>query len=199
MDLRGERKKMNMRKIILFNLVTLDGFFEGLNGEIDWHNVDEEFNAFAIDQLNSADGLLFGRVTYQLMASYWPTPAATTDDPIVANKMNTMSKIVFSKTLEKVEWNNTRLVKEHAAEEISKLKQQPGRDLFLFGSATLAATLIQNGLIDEYRIMVNPVILGSGRPLFKGIQEKLNLKLLKTKTFQNGNVLLYYQPGKKDL
>ncbi len=181
-----------MRKVIMFNMVTLDGFFEGPTGEIDWHHVDEEFNQFAGDQLDSAGGLLFGRVTYQLMAGYWPTPAATTNDPVIAGKMNAIPKIVFSKTLQKAEWNNTQLVKDDVAGEVAKLKRQPGQDLFLFGSADLAVTLTQNGLIDEYRLMVNPVVLGSGKPLFKGV--KLNLKLLKTKTFGNGNVLLYYQP-----
>ena len=185
-----------MRKVILFNLVTLDGFFEGPNGEIDWHNVDEEFNEFAVHQVNTADGLIFGRVTYELMASYWPTPAAQADDPIVAEKMNTMPKIVFSRTLNTVEWNNTRLVKGDAAEEISKIKQQPGKDLLIFGSADLASNLTNLGLIDEYRIMVNPVVLGKGNPLFKDIKEKLNLRLLRTKTFSNGNVLLYYEPVK---
>jgi dihydrofolate reductase len=186
-----------MRKVILFDMATLDGFFAGPNGEIDWHRVDEEFNEFAIAQLDSADGLLFGRVTYQGMASYWPTDMARTDDPIVAGKMNTLPKIVFSRTLDKVEWNNTRLVKGNVEEEISKLKQQPGQDWLLFGSADLASTLTNLGLIDEYRIMVNPVVLGSGQPLFKGMKEKLNLKLTSAKTFRNGNVLLCYQPAEK--
>jgi len=185
-----------MRKVILFNMVTLDGFFEGPNGEIDWHNADEEFNEFAVDQVKSADGLIFGRVTYELMASYWPTPAAQADDPMVAEKMNTMPKIVFSRTLDKVEWNNTRLVKGDAVKEISQLKQEPGKDLLIFGSADLASNLTNLGLIDEYRIMVNPVVLGKGNPLFKDIKEKLNLRLLRTKTFSNGNVLLYYEPVK---
>ena len=185
-----------MRKVILFNMVTLDGFFEGPNGEIDWHNADEEFNEFAVHQVNTADGLIFGRVTYELMASYWPTPAAQADDPIVAEKMNTMPKIVFSRTLNTVGWNNTRLVKGDAAEEISKIKQQPGRDLLIFGSADLASNLTNLGLIDEYRIMVNPVVLGKGKPLFKDIKGKLNLRLLRTRNFSNGNVLLYYEPVK---
>jgi len=188
-----------MRKIILFNMVTLDGFFEGPNGEIDWHNVDAEFNEFAIDQLNSADGLLFGRVTYQLMANYWPTPSAIKDDPVVAGLMNRLPKMVFSRTLAKAEWNNTRLVKgaERVAEEIARLKQQPGKDWLLFGSADLASTLTPLGLIDEYRIMVNPVVLGGGKPLFRGVKQKLNLKLVNAKTFRSGNVLLYYQPDGK--
>jgi len=188
-----------MRKVFLFMMVTLDGFFEGPNHEIDWHNVDEEFNEFAIHQLNEeVDTLLFGRVTYEGMASYWPTQFAKENDPIVADKMNTVPKIVFSKTLEKAEWDNSRLVKEHIAEEVSKLKQQPGKDLAIFGSSDLAVSFIQMGLIDELRIMVNPVVLGSGKPLFNGIHEKLNLKLLKTRTFRSGNVLLYYQPITKE-
>jgi dihydrofolate reductase len=184
---------MTMRKMILFNMATSDGFFAGPNGEIDWHNVDDEFNEFAIDQLNSAGGLLFGRKTYQVMESYWPTPAALEGDPIVADKMNNLSKIVFSRTLDKADWNNTRLVKNNIAEEISKLKQQPGKDLYLFGSADLAVTLIQRGLIDEFRVMVNPVVLGEGLALFQDVHQKLNLKPLKARTFRNGNVLLYYQ------
>ena len=183
-----------MRKVFLFMMVTLDGFFEGPNQEIDWHNVDEEFNEFAIHQLDDVDTLLFGRVTYQLMASYWPTPLAKENDPIIADKMNTVPKIVFSKTLEKVEWNNSRLVKGNIAEEVLQLKQQQGRDLAIFGSSALTVSLLQMGLVDELRIMVNPVVLGNGKPLFKGIHHKLNLKLLKTKTFRSGNVLLYYQP-----
>jgi dihydrofolate reductase len=186
-----------MRKLILFNLISVDGFFAGPNGEIDWHNVDEAFSDFAIDQLNSTDGLLFGRVTYQMMASYWPSPDAVKDDPIVAGKMNALPKFVFSRTLDKAEWNNTRLVKENAAEEISKLKNQPGKDLFLFGSADLASSLTPRGLIDEYRILVNPVVLGQGKPLFKNARERLHLKLASTRTFPSGNILLVYQPDVK--
>ena len=185
-----------MRKIILFNMITLDGYFAGPGGEIDWHNVDEEFNDFAIEQLNSADGLIFGRLTYQLMASYWPTPAALNDDPIVAARMNSIPKIVFSRTLAEAEWSNTRLVKGNLVEEIPKLKQQPGKDYYIFGSADLATTFIENGLIDEYRIIVNPVVLGAGMPLFKDIKSRLNLKLIKARTFRSGNVLLYYEPVK---
>jgi dihydrofolate reductase len=186
-----------MRKIILFNMVTLDGFFAGPNGEIDWHNVDAEFNEFAIAQLNSADGLVFGRATYQMMASYWPTPTAIENDPVVANRMNSLLKIVVSRTLKSAEWNNSKLVKENVAEEISKLKQQAGKNLLLFGSADLASTWTRLGLIDEYRLMVNPVVLGKGSPMFRDIDQKLDLKLLNTKTFRSGNVLLYYEPVRK--
>jgi dihydrofolate reductase len=185
-----------MRKVFVFNLVTLDGYFEGPKREIDWHNVDAEFNEYAIDMLNSVDTLIFGRVTYELMTNYWPTPAAKKDDPIVAEKMNTLPKIVFSRTLEKVEWNNTRLVKDNIEEEIQKMKRQPGKDMALLGSGSILTELAPLGLIDEYRIMVNPVVLGSGNPMFKGIKDRLNLRLLKIRTFKSGNVLLYYEAAK---
>jgi dihydrofolate reductase len=186
-----------MRSLFSFNMVTLDGFFEGPNREIDWHNVDTEdgeFNQFAIEQMDAVDTLLFGRVTYQLMASYWPTPTALEGDPIVAGLMNRLPKVVVSRTLDKAEWNNTRLIKDHIAEEVLSLKQQPGKDIALFGSATLMSTLIQMDLIDEHRIMVNPVILGDGNPLFKKTKDRQSLKLIRTRTFRSGNVLLCYQP-----
>lgn len=183
-----------MRKVTLFNFITLDGFFEDENRSIEWHNVDDEFNEFAIEQLNTTDLLLFGRITYQLMASYWPTPDSVADDRVVAKKMNSLPKIVFSRTLEKAEWENTRLVKENIREEIEKLKNLPGKDIFIFGSAELASTLREMGLIDEYRIMVNPVVIGSGKPLFLNINKKFNLKLLRSRVFKSGNVLLSYEP-----
>jgi dihydrofolate reductase len=124
-------------------------------------------------------------------------PTAIENDPIIAGKMNSIAKIVFSKTLEKSDWNNTRLIKENIPEEVSKLKTQPGKDMAIFGSSDLALTFIQHGLIDEYRIMVNPTALGSGKSLFSGMHDKLNLKLVKTKVFNSGNVLLTYQPAKK--
>jgi dihydrofolate reductase len=182
-----------MSKVILFNLMTMDGFFEGENGNIDWHMVDEEFNDFSVDQVEYAEGLIFGRKTYELMASYWPTPAAIGDDPDVANHMNNISKIVFSRSLNQVNWQNTRLVKDDAVAAVRQLKAQSARDWFIFGSASLASSLIPHGLIDEYRIMVNPVILGAGRPLFQNIQAPIELKLINSRIFGNGNVLLYYK------
>ena len=132
------------------------------------------------------------------MANYWPSPAAAKDDPIIADRMNNLPKIVFSKTLEKVEWKNSRLVKENIAKEISKLKRQPGKDMVIYGSGSIVSALAQAGLIDEYRIFVNPIVLGSGKPLFKDIKNRLNLKLLNTKTFGNGLVLLCYRPEEKN-
>ena len=174
-------------------MVSLDGFFEGTNHDISWHNVDAEFNDLAIEFLQTIDTLLFGRVTYQLMAGYWPTAIGKRDDPIIAGHMNRLSKLVVSNSLKKADWENSKLLKGNVVEEIRKLKQQPGKDIAIFGSANLAKTLIPAGLIDEYRIMVAPVVLGKGRTLFEGLQNKMNLKLVKTQSFKNGNVLLCYQ------
>jgi dihydrofolate reductase len=181
-----------MRRLILFNMMTLDGFFEGPDRNIDWHVADEEFNQFAIEQLEEVGAILFGRVTYELMAGYWPTPQAIADDTVVAGKMNEIPKIVFSKTLDAAEWNNTRLVKGDLEQEIARLKQQPGRDLIIFGSADLASALTSLGLINEYRIMVNPWILGAGTPLFRDVKRRL--RLIRSRTFASGNVLLCYGP-----
>jgi dihydrofolate reductase len=186
-----------MRKIFVFIMVSLDGFFEGPDHELDWHNVDAEFNKFAAEQLNEVDTLLFGWKTYELMAGFWPTGAAKQDSPVIAEKMNALPKIAFSRKERKVEWHNTRLITGNVGGEIMKLKNQPGKNIAIFGSSNLCVNLIQMGLIDEFRIMVNPVVLGRGHTLFHGINDKLSLKLLKTRTFNSGNVLLYYQPAKK--
>jgi len=176
----------------MFNMMTLDGFFEGPNRDIRWHNVDAEFNSFAVEQLDEIDTLLFGRVTYELMAGYWPTPTALRNDPVVAGRMNSISKLVFSRTLRKVEWSNSRLVNENAAQEIEKLKRLPGKDMAIFGSSDLTTSLMGTGLIDELRIMLNPVVLGNGKPLFT--EGTRVLKLIRSRTFRSGNVLLSYKP-----
>ena len=183
-----------MRKLFAFNLISLDGFFEGPDQDINWHNVDEEFNEFAIEQTSAVGALLFGRVTYQLMESYWPTADALKNDPAIAGIMNSVPKLVFSRTLEKAEWNNTRIVKENIEQEILNLKKQPGKDLAVFGSANLLSALVQMDLVDEHRVMVNPVLLGNGNPLFKSMEARVNLRLLKSRTFKSGNILLYYEP-----
>ena len=173
-------------------MVSLDGFIEGPKRELDWHVWDEEMEKEAHQTLDSVDAMLLGRVAYQLFADYWPTAKDS-----IAPKLNQLPKIVFSKTLEKVEWNNSGLFRGNIAEEITNAKCQPGRDLILYGGADIATTFMRLGLIDEYRIIVNPVILGSGKPLFKNVKDGMNLKLLKTKTFKCGNVTLYYQPDNK--
>jgi dihydrofolate reductase len=182
-----------MRNLFLFMMVTLDGFFEGPGQSINWHNVDEEFNDFALNQLDEIDTLLFGRVTYEGMASYWPTAVAIENDPIVAGKMNSMPKIVFSRTLQTADWENSRLVKDNIAGEVQRLKEQEGRELAIFGSSDLTTSLLQMGLVDELRIMVNPVVLGQGKRLFEGIDKELHLQLLATTAFRSGNVLMRYR------
>lgn len=188
-----------MRKVFLLMMVSLDGFFEGENHDLSWHNVDGEFNEFAAQMLSEVGTLMFGRRTYELMAGFWPTAKPSDpNDAIVAEKMNTLPKIVFSTTMKKVEekpsWKNVKLAKDNVAEEVQKLKQQPGEDIAVLASSNLCISLIKMGLIDEFRIMVNPVVIGNGTPLFHGIQEKFKLKLLNTRTFNSGNVLLTYQP-----
>jgi dihydrofolate reductase len=187
-------KENAVRKVILFNMVSLDGFFEGPGHDIDWHNVDQEFNNFAIEQLDIAGTLIFGRVTYEMMASFWPSALAIETDPEVAERMNRLSKLVFSHTLAQADWQNTRLVKGDPVAEITRLKNEPGGNMFVFGSANLSATLIAHGLIDEFRVIINPLILGSGTPLFQGIAERIQLRLTHSRIFSNGNVMLFYQP-----
>jgi dihydrofolate reductase len=186
-----------MRSLFMFNLVSLDGYFEGPGRDISWHNVDTEFNDYAVSMLDSVDTLLFGRVTYELMAGFWPTPEAMKNDPLVATRMNSLSKIVFSRTLDRADWRNTRLVKNGIGETVWELKQQPGMDVALLGSGSIVAALAQQGLIDEFRIMVNPVVLGRGTPLFKGVSSRLDLKLAETRAFKSGNVLLRYEPARR--
>lgn len=185
-----------MRKLLFQMMVSLDGYFEGPDQSIDWHRVDEEFNEYAIDLLSNVDTLVFGRITYEGMASYWPTSEAIAGDPLVAGRMNSLPKIVVSRTMDKADWENSRLVKDNVAEELRSLKAQPGEDLVVLGSSNLAASLMKDNLIDEYRIIVNPVVLGGGRSLFEGAQPQ-GLKLDKTRVFESGNVMLTYVPVEK--
>ena len=179
-----------MRKVRWQMMMSLDGFMEGPNREIDWFVTDEEFGQYILEMGKSIDTILFGRVTYQMMAQYWPS----SKEP-EAPMMNDLPKIVFSRTLDKVEWKNSRLAKGNVAEEVAKLKQQPGKDIAMFGSANLASTFMRLGLIDEYRIFINPVVLGRGNPMFKDTKDRTALKLLKAQPFRSGNLLLYYQPA----
>ena len=181
-----------MRKLIMWNLVTLDGFFEGPKSwDIDWHDTvwGDELEQYAIEQSKSTGMLLFGRVTYEGMASYWPTQKGE-----VADFMNTIPKVVFSTTLKKADWNNTRLVTGNVPEEVAKLKRQPGKTLFVFGSADLSSTLLKHGLFDELDLAVTPLLLGRGKPLFKESPDRLKLKLLEARPLKSGGVILRYEP-----
>jgi dihydrofolate reductase len=185
-----------MRKVIASNFMTLDGFFAGPDGDLDWFVWDGEIAEYMKQQFDAIDTILFGRVTYQLMEGYWPTASPPEEDPVIIEAMNTLPKVVFSTTLEKVEWHNSRLVRNNIAEEIAKMKQAPGKDMVIFGSGTIVSALTRSGMIDEYRIFVNPVVLGSGKPMLTGLNERLKMKLLSTRTFQCGVVLLRYVPAR---
>lgn len=171
-------------------MVSADGYFEGKNNDITWHRVDKEIKDFIIRQASGADTILFGRKTYQLMENFWQSERAIETDPEVAAIMNNYTKIVFSKNLEKVSWNNTVLIKENLEEYLDHLKSTSTKDIMIFGSADLCQTLIDKNFIDEFRLMINPVVLGGGRTMFENI--KMELQLLKTKVFGNGNILCQY-------
>jgi dihydrofolate reductase len=184
-----------MRRLAVFNSVTLDGYFAGSGGDISWAhtgNEDAEWNAFVEGNAAGGGVLLFGRITYELMASFWPTPNAKKSYPVMADRMNELPKFVFSRTLDKASWNHTTLVKGDLAEEVRKLKNQPGEPMVILGSGSIVSQLAQAGLIDEYQVVVVPVALGKGRTMFEGVKEKRTLKLTGTRTFGNGNVFLSY-------
>jgi len=184
-----------MRRLSVFNSVTVDGYFTDKNGDMSWaHKQDDpEWNAFTAENAKSGGELLFGRVTYDLMASFWPTPAAAKIAPEVAENINNAKKVVFSRSMEKAEWNNTRVIKGDLAGEIRKLKEQPGDGLVLMGSGSIISQIALESVIDEYQMVVNPIALGKGRTMFDGIKDKLNLTLTSTRAFKNGNVLLSYK------
>jgi dihydrofolate reductase len=195
-------KENKMRKVILFMHVSLDGFIAGPNGELDWTVTDDEMNDDLLPDLpRTVDTALLGRVAYQDLANYWPSaatnPSSSKGEIAFAHWIDKAPKIVFSKTLEKVEWQNSRIVKGNIAEEIATLKQQEGQDLVLFGGVGIAQTFMQHGFIDEYRLVVHPVLLGSGKSLFQDIKNRIHLKLVNTKAFRSGAILLHYQSDKK--
>jgi len=181
-----------MRKLIMWNVMTLDGFFEGnQNWDLEFHNLvwGKELEKLSLEQLHAADYLVFGRVTYEGMAAYW-----TQETGEIADLMNCIPKLVISRTLKSADWNNTTLISGNASAEIKKIKEQGDRDMYVFGSADLSETLINDNLFDEYRIAIAPVILGSGRPLFKGSSSKKNLSLTSSQQLEKGGVVLRYIP-----
>lgn len=181
-----------MARLIMWNLMTLDGYVEGPNRDISWH-LDvwgEELERFSIEQGNAAGGLLFGRLTYELMANYWPGEKGE-----IADFMNALPKFVFSRTLTRSDWTNTRMFNGDVPGTVVRLKQDTPKDIFLFGSANLAASLIPHGLIDEFRIGITPHLLGAGTPLFKQSQDRRKLKLIDSKPLSNGTIILRYVPA----
>lgn len=186
-----------MRKLIMWNLITLDGFFEGTKPwDLEFHNDvwGDDLERFVKEQTKLIGTLLFGRATYEGMAAYWTS--VKDENAETAYFMNNVPKVVVSTTLRKADWKNSRLINANAVEEVKKLKQQTGMDIYIFGSAKLSASLMEQGLIDEYRIGLTPVILGAGTPLFQSPLEKLNLELIKVQPMDKGFVVLYYRPKK---
>jgi dihydrofolate reductase len=185
-----------MRKLIVFDQISLDGRFTDAHGDMSWaHRSDPEWNEFVAGNAAGGGMLLFGRVTYEMMMSFWPTPAAFEAMPVVAKQMNDLPKVVFSRTLAKATWKNTRLVKGDLPAEVRKLKAESAQDLAIMGSGSIVAQLAPLGLVDEYQLVVNPIALGNGRTMFDGIPSHLRFGLHGTRTFRNGNVLLTYRPA----
>jgi dihydrofolate reductase len=186
-----------MPRLVVFNHLSVDGRFVDRNGDMHWakDGDDEEFNAFGSENARGGGTLVFGRVTYELMAGFWPTRQAIESLPIVAERMNNGPKIVFSRTLDRASWNNTELIKEDLVTEMRKRKDGPGDGLVVLGSGTVVAQLAQAGLVDEYQLVLNPVALGGGRTMFDGLRKTLRLRLTRSRVFRSGKVFLCYEPG----
>jgi dihydrofolate reductase len=188
-----------MGKLTVFNTVSLDGYFTDPGGDMSWaHQVkeDAEWNAFVEKNAGSGGMLLFGRVTYDLMRSYWPTPTALKAYPVVARRMNEMPKVVFSRTVEQPTWSNTIVVNDGMSDEVRRLKRESESDMTILGSGSVVQQLTDDRLIDEYHFVVTPIVLGAGRTMFAGIRDRLALRRLRSRTFTNGNVLVSYAAGR---
>jgi len=187
-----------MAKLGVFNMVSLDGYIADRNGDMGWAHrdpLDAEWNAFTAENASGEGVLVFGRVTYELMVKWWPTPQAAQAMPVVAERMNALQKIVFSRSLKRASWQNTRLVNGDLVAEMRKLKQGPGPDMVILGSGSIVGQLADAGLIDDYQIAVNPVVLGKGKTMFEAVTHTLALKLTGSRVFANGSVVLRYQPA----
>jgi dihydrofolate reductase len=185
-----------VRKVTVFNHTSLDGYFADANGDMSWahRNADAEWNQYSAE--NAEQGVadfLFGRRTYEMMASFWPSPQGMKSEPKIAERMNSAKKLVFSRTLDKATWNNTTLVKEDLIGYVRKLKSEAGQDLMIFGSGTIVSQLTQERLIDSYTVVVNPLVVGSGKNMFDGVREQARLKLVDSRAFKNGNMVLSYE------
>lgn len=185
-----------MRKVVMFNFVSMDGYFAGVDGDITWHPVDKEFDSFAGEFITQFDAALFGRITYDLFADYWPTavddPNTSPEDRAIAKALNDMTKIVVSSTEPKTGWQGTEWWPDITAQKVTELKQQDGKNIVIYGSGTIVKQLTDIGVIDEYHVIVGPLVLGAGKLLFEGVQPR-QLELMNTKTFASGNVLLSYR------
>lgn len=188
------KEKPPTRTVASFIVTSLDGFYEGPGGEFDWMTPDEEFNDFAVRQLDEADVLGFGRATYEHMAAWWPTEQAEVNDPAITSRMNTKPKLVFTTTLHRATWSNTTIVGGEAVDHVRALPPAPGGELLVLGSCHLTAHLAAAGVLDELRVMICPIALGQGRSLFEDLPARLALELVRVRQFASGNVLLTYRP-----
>lgn len=183
-----------MARLSVFNQISLDGYICDTNGDMSWaHRDDPEWNRFTTENAVGGGQLVLGRITYELMAGFWPTPFAVEQMPPVAERMNNMPKLVFSRKLREAAWNNTRVFNGDIAGEMRRMKQETGPDMTILGSGSIVSQLAPESLIDEYQMVVVPIILGNGKTMFAGIKEKINLTLIQVRTFANGNVLLRYE------
>ncbi len=190
-----------MRKIYVFMSLSVDGYFEGRDHDLSWHNVDDEFNRFAVELLSDTDLFIYGRRMYELMKSFWPGAAEdatmSKENLEIARLLNHTPKIIYSRTLDRVEekknWKNVELKREFDPEEIRRLKNGPGKSIGVGGSE-LAVTFLKADLIDECMFMMTPIVVGAGTPIFKGLDRNLRLELIGSRTFKSGNVLLNYRP-----
>jgi dihydrofolate reductase len=183
---------------MVFNSVSLDGYFTGEGGDISWVHAgadDDEWRDFVSGNAQGGGVLLFGRKTYEMMASFWPTPEAARQMPAVAKAMNQMPKVVFSRSMVEAKWSNTTLVKDDLVGAVRKLKTEPGPGMVIMGSGTIVAQLTAAGLIDEFQLVEVPIVLGRGRTMFEGLKQPVNLRRTNSRTFKNGRVLLCYEPG----
>jgi dihydrofolate reductase len=184
-----------MRRLSVFNQISLDGYFVDAHGDMSWaHKQDPEWTQWVAENARGGGELVFGRVTYAMMAGYWSSAQARASNPVVAEQMNRLPKVVFSRTLEQAAWANTRLCGGDLAAEARKLKLESGPDMVIMGSGSIVAQLTAARLIDEYQLVLNPILLGSGRTLFDGVEERQGLALKQTRSFGNGNVVLWYEP-----
>lgn len=185
-----------MGRLTVFNSVTLDGYFTDQNGDMSWAKGDPndaEWNAFVGGNASGGGILLFGRISYEMMASFWPTPAAMQMMPAVAEGMTRMRKVVVSRSMDKASWNNTTVINDLVS-GVRELKAESDKDIVILGSGTIVAQLTQARLIDAYQVVVVPVVLGKGRTMFEGVEETLKLRRTKARNFESGNVVLCYEP-----
>ena len=191
-----------MRKLKLQIQVSIDGFVSGLNGEMDWMvwNWDEVIKKYTRDLTESVDTIVMGRVLAQGMSGYWPAvaqnPESSNEDKYAAEKMNSLPKVVFSKTITSIDWTNVTISADDISEVLSILKQQKGKDIIMYGGATIVSSFIKLNLIDEYHIYVNPSILGKGMPIFQEVEDRQKLNLIKATVGESGIVILHYEPAR---